>query len=321
MTMEAKVGVVLVNWNTAEFTRLCIASLLAGRRVPWRMVVVDNASAGNEADQLAAMFPQVEVIRNDRNLGFTGGNNIGIRRLQQLGADYIWLLNNDTEVAPDCLESLLAAMQADSGVAVASAKILYQDPPDRIWYGGGAINPLRLTNHHGGLGQPDRGQFDRALDVGYVCGCCLFVRRSVFAQVGLLHDQFFAYYEDVEWCLRLRRHHLRMRYVPSAVLRHKVAASTVKNTLLQFGGTTSPRAHYLFARNRLFVIRLHARGAAQWACALAAYAGFNVYLLAGFLARGRWPKIAALGRGLADGWRMPLVPQPATSTDNAVSGP
>jgi GT2 family glycosyltransferase len=299
----ADVGAVLVNWNGGELTARCLASLMAGGVVPDRVIVVDNGSQDGSPDLLAARFPFVEMVRNERNLGFAAGTNIGIRRALDAGCELVWVLNNDTRVAPTCLEALMASLARDGSVAAVSGKILLEDPPTVLWYAGATWRRWRLAAPHRGQGQRDAGQFDEEVDVGFLSGCCMLVRAQALESVGLFDERFFAYYEDADWCLRALEHGLCLRYVPAAVLWHTFSASIRTNTLRRGEGRTSALNYYLVMRNRLLILRKHGRGVARWAATLGALGLEVMWLSAALVLLRRWRKLAAVWRGLADGLR------------------
>lgn len=307
--MAPKTGVVLLNWNGGEDTLPCIDSLKRGTVKPWRVVVVDNASTDDSPDRIARRHPDADLIRNPTNIGFASGNNIGIRALLDAGAEFVWVLNNDTEVAPDCLERLLDALHREPGIGAISAKILYADPPDCIWYAGGRWNPRSMQAGHRGQGEPDRGHHDAPDDTPFLSGCCMLFRREALERVGLFADEFFIYMEDTDWCLRAARLGVRLHYEPAARLVHKVSAAMTRNTLGSSGGRYSPRFIFLTTRNHLWIIRRHAAGFHQRIGAILRAAPGWMRTLGITLLLGRWEKTSALIRGMAEGL---LAPCPRT---------
>ena len=303
MTIQPKVGVALLNWNGGEFTIPCIESLLASEVKPWRIVVADNGSTDGSADTIAHAFPEVSVYRNECNLGFAGGTNVAVRALLAEGADLVWILNNDTVVDRHCLGELVLEMERDERVAASSAKIHFESPKDLIWYAGGNWSRWTLAAPHRGEGEVDGGQYDRTEDVGFVSGCCMLARASALRKVGLLDEAYVAYSEDADWCLRAQKAGYRLRYVPSALLWHKVSASIRKNTLGQSGGFSSPTAYYFATRNRIYVLRDHAGRPVPYLSALAALFLRCLYLSAGFVVLRRFGKLTAMWRGARDGFR------------------
>lgn len=296
-----KVGVVLLNWNGAELTIPCIESLSAGSMQPWRILVVDNGSFDNSAEQIIARFPLVDVIRNRENRGASAGRNIGIRALVAAGADAVLLLDNDTVVAQGCLGALVDELNAEPGVAITSGKILLLGQRDRIWYAGADWRYAPFRAPHDGHNSVDRGQFETKRDVGFAPTCCLLIRSETFEHVGLFSERYFVYWEDAEWCLRARRAGVRLRYVPDAVLWHRVSGCFARNTLGASRGTASAAAQYLITRNRLVTIRTYARRPAQVVLAIGIDVVGNLYRTVGLTVLGRWEKLRALWRGLFEG--------------------
>ncbi len=302
-----RVGVVLLNWNGGEYTILCIASLKASRIPISNILVVDNASKDDSPMRIAEAFPDVELIRAGQNLGFTGGNNLGIGRLLKTGVEYIWILNNDTRVHPDCLSYLLSGMMNDPKIAAATGKILYENPSNVIWYGGARIMRYAQRAVHVGAGEIDHGQYDTPCDTPFLSGCCMLIRREAIEEVGHFNRNFFIYCEDFDWCLRALKLGKRLRYIPEAVIWHRVSASVRKNTLTESGGTASPLQHYLGTRNHLFVLRLHSGSRLRLILALILLMGKILYLTAGLIILRRWDKLCNLWRGLFDGLTRKLL--------------
>ncbi len=310
MMTAPKTGVVLLNWNGGEDTLPCMDSLKRGTVKPWRIVVVDNASTDDSPDRIARLHPDADLVRNPANIGFAPGNNLGIRRLLEADAEFIWVLNNDTEVAPDCLERLLTALGRDPAIGAISAKILYANPPDRIWYAGGTWNPRSMQAGHRGQMEPDRGQYDAPCETAFLSGCCMLFRREALEKVGLFPDEFFIYMEDADWCRRAARLGVRLYYDPAARLVHKVSAAMTRNTLGASGGRYSPRFIYLTTRNHLWIIRRHGDTWGHRATAIARAIPRWLRTFAVTLLLGRWGKTSALITGMAEGLRAPCPRAP-----------
>jgi hypothetical protein len=196
-------------------------------------------------------FPDVELVRSEVNLGFTGGNNLGIDRALELGADDVMLLNNDTEVEPDMVERLEAALAAHPDAGALCPLILYAEPSDLIWYAGASFDPRR--GYHGrleGYGDRDRGQYAGVRETNVASGCAMLMPRAVLEEVGGFADDLFLHYEDVDLSLRIRATGRRIYVVGDARMYHKVSAGT--------GGEHSPTIAYYGMRNCLEVCRRHA---------------------------------------------------------------
>ncbi len=266
-------AVILVNYNGWKDTLDCLDSHRAVTGPEHLIVVVDNGSADGSAEQIVRWAERngwplertgsgktpvptrarMVLIETGDNLGFSGGNNAGIRCALSRGADTVVLLNNDTVVSPDYLSRLLEAFQ-DPDVGIAGGKILYNDRPDRLWLaGGGAIFLPTADTFHPSMNRPDGPRVSRSRDIGYCTGCLLAVRREVIDRIGLLDEKFFLYYEDCDYSLRARRAGYRIRYQPLSVIRHKVSA-TVR------GGRHSAGVLYYHTRNKLYFSIKHSRG-------------------------------------------------------------
>lgn len=225
MSLQAEVGVIVLNWNGWDDTQACLESLFVLTGVRPRLYVVDNASADGSPEKLAAAYGgRITLIQNRENLLYAGGNNAGLLRALADGCSHLLLLNNDTVVDPQLITELLRAAEREPQ-AILCPKIYYADRPETLWYAGGRIALRRARISHRGIRELDRGQYDRMEETGWATGCALFGPRAVFETVGLLDESFQLYSEDVDYCLRARRAGFRIVYVPAAKVWHKVSAS------------------------------------------------------------------------------------------------
>jgi GT2 family glycosyltransferase len=243
---------VVLNWNGGDDTLAALESV-----ADVETVCVDNGSDDGSPDAIAARFPGVELIRTGVNLGFSGGNNVGIRRALARGADWVLLLNNDAVADAALPAALAAAAAARSDAGVLACKVFFAEPPDVLMYAGGRVN-LRLGywGRQDGFGQHDDGRFDTLRDVDRATGAAMAVSRAAIEQAGLLDESLFAYAEDTEWCLRIREAGFGVVFVPDAKVWHVGSAST--------GGLRSPASIYYDTRNMIAVAERHdpRRGAA-----------------------------------------------------------
>ncbi len=236
-----KLIAVVLSWNGREDTLRCLESL---RGV--ETVCVDNGSEDGSADAVAERFPEILLLRNAENLGYAAGNNAGIRRALERGADWIWLVNNDVVVEPAAAAGLEAAAGERPDAGVLACKVFFAEPPDRLWYAGGRFNLLLgYSGRQDGYDEPDDARFDRPRDVERATGAAMAVSRAAIERAGLLDEDLFAYVEDVEWCLRIRLSGFAVVFAPEARVRHRVSAST--------GGAGSPASLYYDTRNTLVV--------------------------------------------------------------------
>ena len=246
-----RVCVVILNWNGCADTLACLESVAQLRGADHRVIVVDNGSTDGSVAAIRQQHPEVDLIETGKNLGFAGGNNVGIRRALESGADFLLLLNNDTEVDPGLLDAFLAAAKQRPDAGVFSAKIYFHADPQRIWYAGAAWNAGAARFDQVGEGELDDGRadFTTLSDTAYACGCAFFVSAARLREIGLLDENFFLYFEETDWCFRARAAGYPSVWVPQARLWHKVSVS--------FGGEGSPLALYFLTRNRLLWARKH----------------------------------------------------------------
>ena len=291
-----RLTIVVLNWNGLADTRALLPTL-ARCRVPegWgaRVLVVDNGSSDGSAAALAREFPDVEVLALPENRRFAGGCNAGLAHALAQGADAVMLLNNDTEADPALLDRLLAALEQNPRAGAAAPLICVREPLDVIWYAGGRCVPALGLAAHRGLRRPDRGQYRAVEETGYLTGCCLLASRAAWEKVGPLDAGYFIYAEDADWCLRARAAGLRLLFVPTARLWHKVSASS---------GAASPWKIYQRLRANLVLFARHARGVGRltWLpCFLVQQAALGAWLVL----RGRGSAAAAIPRALWDALR------------------
>jgi hypothetical protein len=274
--MEPKVSIIVLNYNGREDTLACLRSLEHLTYSNVQVIMVDNASGDGTAEAVRASHPDVVVIETGANLGFTGGNNVGIRRALEDGADYIMLLNNDTIVAPDCIDVMVEVMENDPAVGVTGPMIYYYSAPETIWSAGGEIDWSRGTTRMIGVNEEDKSQYGLSpRPVDFVTGCALLVQRDVWEKVGLLDDKFFMYYEETEWCVRAARAGYKIMLVPGAMLWHKISIEA---------RATSPRTYYYMTRNRLLFLHRTQAGYRTWAYTIFEYV--RTYL--SWTLRPRW---------------------------------
>jgi len=224
--MSETLYVIVLNWNGEKVIAPCLASLARVSEPPLRIIVVDNASTDRSPEIVRRDFPGAELIANGTNLLFAAGNNVGLERAMALGGRFFLLLNNDTEVDPGFALRMLSAIARDPRIGIVGPKILYHDDPKRIWYGGGDFYPLIGVPRHVNIRKLDGTVPERAGETAYVSGCAMLIRREVIEGIGLLDPSYRMYCEDVDFCLRARRAGWKCRYEPSAVIRHKVSASS-----------------------------------------------------------------------------------------------
>jgi GT2 family glycosyltransferase len=247
---QPNVAVVILNWNGLVDTLECLGSLTRLRYPNWHAVVVDNGSARAEADTIEAAFPAATVLRNRDNVGYAAGNNVGVRHALNQGADYIWLLNNDATVAPDCLTELIDAAEGHQRVGLLSPVIYDYAPPHRIQFSGTILDRRREEQ----ITLRSLTDTRTASQAGPILlwGTALLLRRQLVDAIGLLDERYFAYHEDIDYCLRAIAAGFQTLVVPEAALYHKYSRSLAAGE--------SPLKEYLLVRNWYLLWNTHLSG-------------------------------------------------------------
>ena len=174
-----RVCIVVLAWNRRADTLECLRSLARVAEPEIRVILVDNASSDGTVEAARQEFPRIELIETGENLGYTGGNNVGIRRALDLGAEYVLILNNDTVVAPESVRELLAVASRSERIGFVSPKIYFMDPPDRIWFAGARFCTWCGYGRMVGYREKDRARYDRVREIDRPCGCAMLVSRRL----------------------------------------------------------------------------------------------------------------------------------------------
>jgi GT2 family glycosyltransferase len=243
-----KVAIIVVNWNQYQLTIECLASLKNVTYSNFQIILVDNGSKDGSPQKLRDAFPEVFLLENPENTGYVGGNNLGLEYALQHEFEYCLLLNNDTEVSPDFLGLMVEAIRADDTIGVAGPAIYYHSLPDTLWSAGGAIDWAHGSTRMLRIGERVR-DLARSLPqpVDFVTGCALMIRSDVIKKIGLLDERFFAYYEETEWCVRVKKAGFQIVFIPEACIWHKISPQARE---------ASPLVHYYMTRNRLLFLKI-----------------------------------------------------------------
>jgi GT2 family glycosyltransferase len=269
VTPMLDLGIVIVNWNTRDYLRRCLQTVLASAGVTYRVIVVDNASSDGSADMVRAEFPTVEVIVSPTNGGYSYANNIGLRALGFRGAGdvtadaprYALLLNPDTEVPPDALAAMVRYMDDHPEIGAAGPKLVLEDGSLDLACRRSFPTPVVSFYRFSGLSKlfPRHPQFGRynmtfvdpdvEIEVDSVVGAYMQVRRAALEAVGLLDETFFMYGEDLDWAYRIKKAGWKVFYYPAVTVRHIKRAASRR----------SPKAQFEFQRAMLIFYRKHYR--------------------------------------------------------------
>ena len=282
------VSIITINYNQAEITRQFLESARHLIYPNYEIIVVDNASIQPISEFIeVAQYPYLRVVRSEINLGFTGGNNLG---MEHADGDYFFIVNNDTELSPLLLSELLKPFVAHPAIGVVCPKIRFFDAPHHVQYAG--YTPMNLftgTATPIGLNQADDGRFDQPQPTNFAHGCAMLVSREVVNQVGRFAERFFLYYEELDWSQRIRDAGFTIYYQPTATILHKESASV---------GQNSPLRTYYITRNRILFMRRHT----SWFQRVIFYGFFGIFVFPkyvfSYLFTGRLAHARAFVRGM-----------------------
>ena len=238
-----RVVVIILNWYGREDTLECLASVKQIDYVNYEMIVVDNGSSDESVYAISKQYSDIVILQTGKNLGYAGGNNVGIRWSLERGADYVLLLNNDAIVDPGIITAFVKAAKDFMEGGLFGAKIFYYDKPDTLWNAGADWDPEFGCHRTRGSQQKDGEAFNYIVESAYANGCALFACTAMLGNIGLLDEDFFLLYEETDLSYRAKKAGYKVYFVPEAKVWHKISVS--------IGGDNSPIARYFTARNQL----------------------------------------------------------------------
>ena len=243
------VSIISINFNNPGITSDLLKSLRLISYQNVEIIIVDNASSQGNVDLLKEQYPEILLLKSIKNLGFAGGNNLGIA---QAKGKYILLLNNDIEVKPDFLEPLVAKLESDNSIGAVSPKIKFFHQPDIIQFAGQApINHYTMRSFGYGYKAVDKGQFDKDSITHFLHGAAMMVPKSVIQKVGLMPECYFLFYEELDWCSSIKRAGFQLWYVHNSTVLHKESMSV---------GKMSETKTYYMNRSRFIYLRRNISG-------------------------------------------------------------
>ena len=244
------ISIITVNYDHPEVTLALLSTLRQITYPNIEIIVVDNASPNDDPTILKNSYPEITFIQSAVNLGFAGGNNLGIRIAK---GKYLLFINNDTEVEPGFLEPLVMKLETNPAIGAVSPKIKFYSHPNTIQFCGQApMNHYTMRSHGIGHGVVDIGQFEVDSLTHFVHGAAMMVPRTVIEKVGLMPECYFLYYEELDWCARIKKAGFELWYVHNSTILHKESIST---------GKLSPFKTYYMNRSRLLYLRRNVTGA------------------------------------------------------------
>lgn len=292
-----KVACIVLNYNGKDITVQAVESLRAMDYPSFDILHVDNGSTDGSAEAVAAVDPETILVRTEENLGPAGGMNLGMWYALEHDYDYLLFLNNDIEVAPDMLTHMVEVAERDPTIGCVGPKAYYYWERERIWSAGGIIRFRQSVTRERGDGEVDRGQYDRDDEVDYATGCALMMKRSAVEAVGYWDPAFRFAAEDADWCRRARAAGFRSMLAHRAVLYHMVAYTG--------GAYVAKRTFHTGRAGALFTRKYGTVWQRFTFLAVSALALPLAFLRE--LPKRNQDAAVAKARGIADGWRTPLV--------------
>ena len=240
--MKIEVSIITINYNGLEDTIALIESIPFSENM--EVIVVDNASKNQEADTISKRYPQVKLIKSEQNLGFAGGNNLGIQAAQ---GKYLFLINNDTFFKEFNIQSLIGRIESSPAIGIVCPKIRFAWDNNPIQFAGySRLSRITVRNHAIGCNEEDRGQHETAHPTPYAHGAAMLICRDAIEKVGLMPECYFLYYEELDWSMMFTRAGYQIWYEPNCTIFHKESKTT---------GQNSPLRTYYLTRNRLLLVQ------------------------------------------------------------------
>ena len=251
MHQECELSIITINYNGLQDTCALIETIPFNDKM--EVIVVDNASLKDEASEIENRFPYVKIIRSNKNLGFAGGNNLGI---QASTGNYIFLVNNDTIFKDFNIQVLIDRLESSPQIGVVCPKIRFAWGNHPIQFTGYTpLSKITIRNKAIGFGEEDQGQYDSPHSTPYAHGAAMMLKREVIDRVGLMPECYFLYYEELDWSMIITRAGYEIWYEPTCTIYHKESQAT---------GQNSPLRTYYITRNRLLLVKRNWIGLAKY---------------------------------------------------------
>lgn len=290
------VYIILLNYNGYKDTIECCDSLSKITYDNYKIIIVDNNSTNDSEKILRERLNACHIMQTGKNLGFAGGNNYGIKYALEQKADYILLLNNDTIVESDFLDTMINAFCNNPNVGIVGCKINYFKEKNVIWYGGGNVNWFKFVGVHEHEKERDDEKIENVQrEVTFISGCTMLIKNEVFDKVGLLPEEYFMYMEDLDFCILVKDKGYKLIYEPKALIYHNVSLST--------GGEYSPFSIQWGTRNRIIFMDKYKYkvSKAGYLSSILFFYSTRLMKLLGYLINGNKVKAKALMNGLKEG--------------------
>ena len=294
MLQKCELSIVTVNYNGIKDTCELIDSITFTDNM--EVIVVDNGSVENEASLISQNYPQVKTIRSDKNLGFAGGNNIGIKAAK---GKYIFLVNNDTYFKDFNIKPLIERSESSPTIGIICPKICFAWGNNPIQYAGYTpLSKVTVRNHAIGYGEENNGQYNTAHPTPYAHGAAMLIKREAIDKVGLMPECYFLYYEELDWSIMFARGGYEIWYEPACTIYHKESQST---------GQDSPLRTYYITRNRLLLVKRNWYGITKYLSYTYLIGIVALRDLCKFAIKGKTDHIKAIYKGICDSSKLLIL--------------
>lgn len=285
MQNECKLSIITINYNGLKDTCELIDSIPFNNDL--EVIVVDNASTQDEASIISERYPQVKVIRSQQNLGFAGGNNLGIKKAK---GNYILLINNDTYFKEFNIDPLIDRLESSDRIGIVCPKLRFAWGNNPIQYAGYTpLSSITIRNQAIGYGEEDHGQYDTAHPTPYAHGAAMLIKREAIEKVGLMPECYFLYYEELDWSMMFTRAGYNIWYDPACTVYHKESQAT---------GQNSPLRTYFITRNRLLLVKRNYQGINKYLSYLYQIGLVAIRDIIRYTLQGRYDLVKAVFRGI-----------------------
>jgi GT2 family glycosyltransferase len=295
MSLNKKLAIIIVNWKQYDLTKKCLLSINKTKFNNHKIILVDNESSEKKLNVLLNDFNNLKVIQNKLNLGFGVANNQAITYALDKNYDYVMLLNNDTEVDKNFIIPLINNIEKNTSIGGVQPLIMNYNKRDLIWSAGGYINKFfgnTTTNK----------SLEKKLNLDWITGCCMLLKTEVIKKTKLLDENFFAYYEDVDWSLRIKDLGYSLQLVETSLIYHHGSISSNNSTS---EGKLSAFVHYLNFKNHIYFLRKHSEKFNFFGVVLyqlMKLISYSIY----FILRFRFNKLKMIYKGLIDGMKIKI---------------
>ena len=287
MHQECELSIITINYNGLNDTCALIETIPFNDNM--EVIVVDNASSNNEADIISQKYPQVKLIKSDKNLGYAGGNNLGIMAAR---GKYLFIINNDTVFKDFNIQPLINRLESTPNIGIVCPKIRFAWEPNPIQYAGySSLSKVTVRNQAIGFGEKDQGQYETAHPTPYAHGAAMLVKREAIEKVGLMPECYFLYYEELDWSMMFTRAGYQIWYDSSCTIYHKESQAT---------GQNSPLRTYYITRNRLLLVKRNYPTPYKWLATVYLFSIVFPKDILKYTLQGKWNLTKATITGVKD---------------------